>query len=95
VSGSRWIGVLDTKLQSRNYNEPDNQCGFIPYDTFSIFGDIHYPWFLVFKPVSGEATEQAVKQVRAKLAELHNMRRRTRRRSRLSPSASSCGSSTG
>lgn len=65
------IGVLDTKLQIANYNEPDNQCGFIPYDTFSIFGDIHYPWFLVFKPVSGEATDQAVKQVRAKLAELH------------------------
>jgi len=65
------IGVLDTKLQIANYNEPDNQCGFIPYDTFSMFGDIHYPWFLVFKPVSGEATEQAVKQVRAKLAELH------------------------
>ncbi|MGO9243090.1 MAG: ABC transporter permease [Bryobacteraceae bacterium] len=65
------IGVLETKLQIANYNTPDNQCGFIPYDTFSIFGDIHYPWFLVWKPVSGEATEQAVKQVRAKLAELH------------------------
>jgi putative ABC transport system permease protein len=65
------IGVLESKLQIANYNTPDNRCGFIPYDTFSIFGDIHYPWFLVWKPVSGEATEQAVKQVRAKLAELH------------------------
>jgi len=66
------IGVLESKLQIANYNTPDNQCGFIPYDTFSIFGDIRHPWFLVWKPVSGEATEQAVKQVRAKLAELHN-----------------------
>ncbi|MGD0579950.1 MAG: ABC transporter permease [Bryobacteraceae bacterium] len=65
------IGVLETKLQIANYNTPDNQCGFIPYDTFSIFGDTHYPWFLVWKPVSGEAADQAVKQVRAKLAELH------------------------
>ncbi len=65
------IGVLETKLQIACYNQPDDRCGFIPYDTFTIFGDIHYPWFLVFKPVSGEATEQAVKQVRAKLAELH------------------------
>lgn len=65
------IGVLETKLQIANYNTPDNQCGFIPYDTFSIFGDTHYPHFLVWKPVSTEATEQALKQVRAKLAELH------------------------
>ena len=65
------IGVLETKLQIANYNTPDNQCAFIPYDTFTIFGDIHYPHFLVWKPVSGEATEQALKQVRAKLAELH------------------------
>ncbi len=65
------IGVLVTKLQIANYNTPDNQCGFIPYDTFTIYGDIHYPHFLVWKPVSGEATDQALKQVRAKLAELH------------------------
>ena len=73
VAGIRFtvIGVLQTKLQIANYSTPDNQCGFIPYDTFTIFGDIHYPWFLVWKPVSTETTDQALKQVRAKLAELH------------------------
>jgi putative ABC transport system permease protein len=65
------IGVLANKLQIANYNSPDNNCVFIPYDTFSIFGDIHYPWFLVWKPLNGGVQDQAIKQVREKLAELH------------------------
>jgi putative ABC transport system permease protein len=65
------IGVLGTKLQIANYNTPDNNCAFIPYDTFTIFGDIHYPWFLVWKPLNGGVRDQAIKQVREKLAELH------------------------
>jgi putative ABC transport system permease protein len=65
------IGVLTNKLQIANYNTPDNNCVFMPYDTFSIFGDIHYPWFLVWKPLNGGARDQAITQVRAKLAELH------------------------
>lgn len=65
------IGVLANKLQIANYNTPDNNCAFIPYDTFSIFGDIHYPWFLVWKPLNGGVRDQAIKQVREKLAELH------------------------
>jgi len=65
------IGVVANKLQIANYNESDNRCVFIPYDTFSIFGDIHYPWFLVWRPINGGARDQAIIQVRAKLAELH------------------------
>ena len=65
------IGVLLNKLQIANYNTPDNNSVFIPYDTFTIFGDIHYPWFLVWKPLNGGVRDQAITQVRAKLAELH------------------------
>ena len=46
------IGVMDTKLQIANYNRADNECIFIPYDSFSVFGDTRYPWFLVWKPAA-------------------------------------------
>jgi putative ABC transport system permease protein len=65
------IGVMESKLQIANYNRPDNECLFIPYDTFSVFGDIQYPWFLVWKPITPDARDRAVAMVRAKLAELH------------------------
>jgi len=65
------VGVLDIKLQIANYNRPDNECVFIPYETFSIYGDTSHPWFLVWSPVTPESRERAMKMVRAKLAELH------------------------
>ncbi|MGB9611339.1 MAG: ABC transporter permease [Bryobacteraceae bacterium] len=65
------IGVIDNKLQISNYNRRDNQCIFIPYETFSVFGDIRHPWFYVWRPVTPESREQAIRMVRAKLAELH------------------------
>ena len=73
IGGIRFsvVGVMETKLQIANYNRPDNECLFIPYDTYSLFGDIRYPWFLVWKPVSPEARDRAVRMVRAKLGELH------------------------
>ncbi|MBL0156290.1 MAG: ABC transporter permease [Bryobacterales bacterium] len=65
------IGVMDNKLQIANYNRSDNQCVFIPYESFSVFGDTKYPWFLVWKPVLGADQQRAIQMVRAKLAELH------------------------
>jgi putative ABC transport system permease protein len=65
------IGVMDNKLQISNYNRRDNQCIFIPYETFSLFGDIRHPWFYVWRPVTPDAREQVIRLVRAKLAELH------------------------
>jgi putative ABC transport system permease protein len=65
------IGVLDFKLQIANYNRPDNECVFIPYETFSVFGDTRYPWFLVWTPQSAETRDRAIGMVRAKLAEVH------------------------
>lgn len=73
ISGIRFtvIGVMDAKLQIANYNRRDNQCVFIPYDTFSLFGDIKYPWFLVWRPATPDSRDRAIQLVRAKLAELH------------------------
>lgn len=65
------VGVLESKLQIANYSRPDNECVFIPYESYGVFGDKHYPTFLVWMPVSGAVRDQAVKAVRAKLAELH------------------------
>ncbi|MBI5281483.1 MAG: ABC transporter permease [Candidatus Solibacter usitatus] len=65
------IGVMDNKLQLANYNRRDNQCVFIPYDSFNVFGDTKYPWFLVWKPATPDSRERAITMVRAKLAELH------------------------
>lgn len=65
------IGVMDNKLQISNYNRRDNQCIFIPYETFSLFGDIRYPRYYVWRPVTPDSREQAIRIVRAKLAELH------------------------
>jgi putative ABC transport system permease protein len=65
------VGVLAGKLQIANYSRPDNECVFIPYESYGVFGDKHYPTFIVWMPVSGAVRDQAVKEVRAKLAELH------------------------
>ena len=73
LNGIRYqvIGVMKSKLQISNYNKPDNECVFIPYSTARLFGDARFPNFIVWKPVSPMAEQQAVKAVRAKLAELH------------------------
>lgn len=65
------IGVIENKLQIANYNRHDNECVFIPYDTFSLFGDIRYPHMLVWKPVDPGSRDRAISMVRAKLAEIH------------------------
>ena len=65
------IGVMDNKLQIANYNRSDNQCVFMPYETFSVFGDIKYPWFLVWQPATPDSRDRAIKAVRTKLAEIH------------------------
>jgi putative ABC transport system permease protein len=73
LSGVRFsvIGVMDNKIQIANYNRRDNECVFIPYESFSIFGDIKYPWFLIWKPATPDSRDRAIQLVRAKLAELH------------------------
>ncbi len=65
------IGVIENKLQIANYNRHDNECVFIPYNTFSLFGDTRYPHMLVWKPIDPGSRDRAIRMVRAKLAEIH------------------------
>ena len=66
------VGVLKTKTQISNYNEPDNECIFIPYSTGSLLRDIKYPDDIVWMPVNPVFRAEAVRQVRETLARLHN-----------------------
>ncbi len=66
------IGVLKTKTQISNYNEPDNECIFIPYDTGSLLRDVKYPDYIVWMPVNPIFRVEAVRQVRETLARVHN-----------------------
>ena len=45
INGLRFtvVGVLKTKTQISNYNTPDNECVFIPYETSVLLRDIKYP----------------------------------------------------
>lgn len=66
------IGVLLTKTQISNYNTPDNECVFIPLSTASLLHDIKYPDDLVWMPANPLFRQQALKEVRALLARVHN-----------------------
>ena len=65
------IGQLQTKVQLANYNRPDNECLFIPYQTMLLFSSIRYPDMIVWSPTAPEVRERAIKQVRATLAGIH------------------------
>ncbi len=66
------VGLLKTKTQISNYNTPDNECLFIPYDTASIFRNIKYPDNFVWTPSNPQFRKQAVTEIRATMARLHN-----------------------
>jgi putative ABC transport system permease protein len=66
------VGVLKSKVQISNYNTPDNESLFIPYRTAGLLKDIKYPTFIVWTPVNPIFRKDAVSQVRATLARLHN-----------------------
>lgn len=74
VNGLRFtiIGVLKTKTQISNYNTPDNECLFIPYQTMSFLRDIKYPDLIVWSPVNPVFRQEALRQVREVLARTHN-----------------------
>jgi len=66
------IGVLKTKTQIANYNAPDNECVFIPYETGSLFRNIRYPDNFVWMPANPVFREQAVLQVREVMGRIHS-----------------------
>jgi putative ABC transport system permease protein len=74
INGPRFrvVGVLKSKTQISNYNTPDNDCVFIPFETASLYRDLRYPSDVVWMPANPVFREQTVRQVRATLARLHN-----------------------
>ena len=74
INGLRFtvIGVLRTKTQVANYNTPDNECAFIPYETASLYRDLKYPDDIVWMPANPVFREEALRQVRETMARLHN-----------------------
>lgn len=66
------IGVLRTKTQISNYNTPDNECLFMPYETMSLMRNLRYPDFIVWSPRNPLFRQDALRQVRATLARIHN-----------------------
>jgi putative ABC transport system permease protein len=76
INGLRFVvvGVLRTKTQIANYNTPDNECVFIPFDSASVFRNLRYPDDVVWMPANPLFREDAVRQVRETIARLHNFR---------------------
>jgi putative ABC transport system permease protein len=74
INGLRFIviGVLKTKTQIANYNTPDNDCVFIPYETASLYRDLRYPDDIVWMPNNPVFRDAAVRQVREVLGRAHN-----------------------
>ncbi|MEO7649426.1 MAG: ABC transporter permease [Bryobacteraceae bacterium] len=66
------VGVLRTKTQIANYNTPDNECLFIPFDTMAMLREVKYPDFIVWSPTNPVFRKDAIRQVRTVLARLHN-----------------------
>lgn len=64
-------GVLASKIQIANYNTPDNECLFVPYNTAGLLRDIKYPEMVVWTPINPLFRKQAVDQVRSTLARIH------------------------
>ena len=58
-------------MQIANYNRPDNECMFIPYETIHLFRDTRYPNVVVWSPLAPKARDQAIQQVRSVLAGIH------------------------
>lgn len=73
INGVRFtvIGQMEAKVQIANYNRPDNECIFVPYDTVRLFTSNRYPDFIVWSPLMPGVREEAVRQVRGVLAEIH------------------------
>ncbi|MEN6533428.1 MAG: ABC transporter permease [Bryobacteraceae bacterium] len=74
IQGQRFtvIGVLEAKGQMASYNKPDNLCVFVPYDTMGLYRDIQHPDLIVWMPVSPQARERAIRDVRSTLAAVHH-----------------------
>ena len=73
IKGLRFtvVGLLESKVQISNYNRPDNQCIFIPYETMAVFRATRYPDYIVWSPLARPLLDKALKQVRTMMAGTH------------------------
>ncbi|MBZ5583990.1 MAG: ABC transporter permease [Acidobacteriia bacterium] len=85
INGLRFtvIGALKNKTQVANYNTPDNECVFIPFETASLYRELKYPDDIVWMPANPVFRDQTVRQVRETLARLHDFMPRDERAVRI------------
>jgi putative ABC transport system permease protein len=74
INGLRFqvVGTLKTKVQTSNYNTPDNECLFIPIQAAGLLKDIKYPSDIVWMPANPMFRKDALRDIRAILARAHN-----------------------
>ncbi len=74
INGLRFtiVGALKTKTQVANYNTPDNECAFIPYQTGSLYRDLKYPDDFAWMPANPQFRQATVDQVLETLGRLHS-----------------------
>ena len=74
INGLRFqvVGSLKSKVQTSNYNTPDNECLFIPLQAAGLLKDIKYPDDIVWMPANPMFRQEALRDVRAVLARAHN-----------------------
>jgi len=66
------IGVLRTKVQDSSYNGPDNNDGFVPFETYRDLKNIRNPDLIVIQPTAPELDKKTLAAVREVLARRHH-----------------------
>jgi putative ABC transport system permease protein len=66
------IGVLKKKIQDSMYSGPDNDQGFMPFDTYRDLKQIRDPDIMVVQPVSLDQNKKAIEAVRAVMGRRHH-----------------------
>jgi putative ABC transport system permease protein len=74
INGLRFqvVGTLKSKIQTSNYNTPDNECLFIPFQAAGLLRDTKYPDDIVWMPANPLFRRDALRDIRAVLARAHN-----------------------
>ncbi len=66
------IGLLRNKIQDSSYNGPDNNNGFVPFDTYRDLKNIRNPDLIVIQPTAPELNKKALAATREVIARRHH-----------------------
>ena len=66
------IGVLRNKVQDYSYNGPDNNDGFVPFESYRDLRNIRNPDLIVIQPTAPELDKKALAAVREVIARRHH-----------------------